>query len=250
MKSTQWLGVCAIAISSATVLSGCSSDPDSSLMNTAGSATTGGTATTGGSAPMAGSGTTGGSGGAPAPAGTQLQSPAYFVKLSGADATTGAAPPPAYTAAGCSSCHGPNGEGFAGVGPEIRFTPKDYAVAVVRNGRKTPSGSPSAMVAVAADKLSDADLDTINTWQNSFAKPASGQSLYLNMCGNCHGPASPTGGSAPISIQGKSKAEVEQYVRNGSGTDVAARASYMPKFDTTLLTDPELQMIEMYLGSM
>ena len=97
--------------------------------------------------------------------------------------------------------------------------------------------------------MSDADLDSINTWQNSFTKPADGRGLYLNMCGNCHGPTTPTGGSAPISIQGKSKLDVGTFVRNGNGTDFTMRATYMPKFDTTLLTDTELGLIETFLGS-
>jgi mono/diheme cytochrome c family protein len=113
---------------------------------------------------------------------------------------------------------------------------------------------PSAMVAfpsgTGTGMLADADLDAINTWQNSFTKPTTGEGLYKVMCGNCHGPMTPTGGSAPISIQGKSKVEVAMYVRNGNGTDVTMRATYMPKFDTTLLTEPELALIETYLGSM
>lgn len=239
-KLTQWLGVCAIAVSSAATLSGCSSDPDPTPMNTAGTGT-GGTG-----AGTAGTGT--GTGGM---TGVQLQSPSYFVKLSGADAAPAPMPPPAaYANAACASCHGPNGEGVASIGPEIRFTPKAYAVQVVRNGRKTPANVASAMIAFPTTTVSDADLDAINTWQNSFTKPTTGQGLYLAMCGNCHGPMTPTGGSAPISIQGKSKVDVAMYVRNGNGTDLAMRTSYMPAFDTTLLTDAELASIETFLGSM
>lgn len=240
-KLTQWMGVCAIAISSAAALSGCSSDPDPGTgtpMNTAGTGT-GGT----------GAGTAGtGTGGM---TGTQLQSPFYFVKLSGADAAPAPmAAPPAYANNACASCHGPNAEGVMSVGPEIRFTPKAYAVAVVRNGRKTPANAASNMLAFPMSSISDADLDAINTWQNSFTKPTTGQGLYLAMCGNCHGPTTPTGGSAPISIQGKSKVDVAMYVRNGNGTDVAMRTSYMPAFDTTLLSETELGLIETFLGSM
>jgi mono/diheme cytochrome c family protein len=233
MKSTQWMGVCAIAISSATALSGCSSEPDPGPMNTAGTST--------------GGGASGGSGGGST--GTQLQSPLYHVKLTGADAAAGMPAPAVYTSAGCSACHGANAEGTT-IGPEIRFTPKDYAVGVVRNGRKTPAGTPSAMVAVSTTTLSDADLDLINTWQNSFTKPTTGPGLYLAMCGNCHGPTTPTGGSAPISIQGKSKVEVAMYVRMGAGTDLSMRATYMPKFDMTLLNETELGLIQGHLGSM
>jgi mono/diheme cytochrome c family protein len=105
------------------------------------------------------------------------------------------------------------------------------------------------MIAFPTTTLSDADLDSINTWQNSFTKPTTGQGLYTAMCGNCHGPMTPTGGSAPIAIQGKSKADVAMYVRNGNGTDLAMRTSYMPAFDTTLLSETELDLIQTFLGS-
>jgi mono/diheme cytochrome c family protein len=158
--------------------------------------------------------------------------------------------PEGYTKAGCNACHGSNGEGVMGLAPEIRFTPKEYATAVVRNGRKNPDNTPSGMVAFPASTVSDPDLEAINTWQNSFTKPTTGQGMYLAMCGNCHGPTTPTGGSAPVSIQGKSKADVAKFVREGNGTDFAMRATYMPKFDTTLLTDADLALIETFLGSM
>jgi mono/diheme cytochrome c family protein len=241
-KSSHWVGVFAMGICSAAGLAGCSAEDPATPAGTAGT----GTAGTG----TAGTGTGGTSaGGAP---GVQLQSPAYHVKLTGADAAAGMPYPAAYKASGCNSCHGENAEGNA-IGPEIRFTPKDYAVAVVRGGRKTPNGMLSAMVAfppTGTIPLSDADLDAINTWQNSFTKPTTGEGLYKAMCGNCHGPMTPTGGSAPVGIQGKSKVEVAMYVRNGNGTDVSMRATYMPKFDATLLSETELGLIQGYLGSM
>jgi mono/diheme cytochrome c family protein len=239
-KLTQWMGVCAIAISSAATLSGCSSDPDPGPPGSTAGTGTGGTGA--GTAGTTGTGTGG-------MTGTQLQSPAYHVVLSGAELTTGMPAPAAYTNSGCTACHGDNGEGNSS-GPEIRFTPKEYARNVVRNGRKSPSNAPTLMIAFPTTSVSDADLDTINTWQNSFTKPTTGQGLYRAMCGNCHGPNMPTGGSAPISIQGKSKVDVAMYVRNGNGTDFNMRATYMPKFDEMLLTPGELDMIEMYLGSM
>lgn len=242
-KSTHWMGVFAMGICSVTALSGCSGDPTPTPPGTAGTGTTGGTGGAGGGA--AG----GPAGGA---TGTQLQSPLYHVQLKGADAAPGQPAPAAYSAAGCNACHGANGEGTV-VGPEIRFTPKDYAVYAVRNGRKTPSNMPSAMAAfgpgTGSGMVSDADLDAINNWQNSFTKPTTGQGLYLAMCGNCHGPTTPTGGSAPVSIKGKSQVDVAMYVRNGgSSKDPAMRATYMPQYDMTLLPENELTSIVMYLN--
>jgi mono/diheme cytochrome c family protein len=237
-KSTHWMGVFAMGIGSV-ALSGCSGDP-TPMPGTAGTSTTGGAGGTGGGA--AG----GPAGGA---TGTQLQSPLYHVQLKGADAAAGQPAPPAYSAAGCNACHGANAEGTV-VGPEIRFTPKDYAIYAVRNGRKTPSNMPSAMALFDATKVPDADLDAINTWQNSFTKPPTGQGLYLAMCGNCHGPTTATGGSAPVSIKGKSQVDVAMYVRNGgSSKDPSMRAKYMPMYDMTLLSEPELTSIVMYLNT-
>jgi mono/diheme cytochrome c family protein len=231
-KLTFWVGVIATGLISS-LTTACSSTPDDG--GNKGGSSTGGTGATGGSTGVGG--------------GTQLAYPAYLTTLTGADATPGQPAPAAYTAAGCNACHGANAEGTA-VGPENRFTPKAYAVAAVRNGRLAPNGTPSAMVAFGAGTLSDADLDAINVWQNSFPKPTSPQGMYKAMCGNCHGPNMPTGGSAPISIQGKSKMDVMMYVRNGNGTDPAKRAEYMPAFDAALLTDADLALIETYLGSM
>jgi mono/diheme cytochrome c family protein len=238
-KSTHGVGVFAMGISSLIALSGCSGDPAPTMpdpMTMAG-------ASTGGS----GGGGTGG-GAAGGRTGTQIAYPNYFVKLTGTDAAPGMPAPSVYVNNACSACHGTNAEGVIGAGPEIRFTPKDYAVYVVRNGRKAPTtGGTTGMLAFTT--LPEADLDAINTWQNSFAKPTTGQGLYLAMCGNCHGPTTPTGGSAPVSIKGKSQVEVAMYVRNGgSGTDPSMRATYMPKYDTTLLTDAELTSIVMYLA--
>lgn len=241
MKKMHLLGVLTTGLIALNVLTGCSGD-DTPPVNSGAAGMTGSAGMTGGS----GSGT---GGGGSMPMGTQLQSPAYFTMLSGDDAKPGTAQPAAYKTQVCNSCHGENGEGAA-LGPEIRFLPKDYGVAVVRGGRSNPDNSMSLMVAFPAASISDADLDGVITWLNTMPKPTTGQGLYKAMCGNCHGPSAPTGGSAPVSIQGKSKADVAMYVRNGNGTDFKNRKEYMPKFDTTLLTDAELGLIEGYLGSM
>jgi mono/diheme cytochrome c family protein len=163
--------------------------------------------------------------------------------------TTNAAPQPAgYKAGGCNSCHGENGEGNI-IGPEIRFTPPDYSKAIVRGGRNDPAGMPTAMVVIPTATVSDADLDATISWLNAFPKPATGEGLYKAMCGNCHGPSMATGGSAPIGIIGKTKADVSMFVRNGNGTDFKNRKEYMPKFDATLLTEAELTLIQTYLQS-
>ena len=238
-KLTFWVGALATGLIFP-LTTACSSDPDDpGTKPSTGGSGTGGSGT-------AGSATAGmGTGGL---MGTQLQSPNYLVTLTGADVTAGMPAPAAYMT-NCSACHGASAQGMSGLGPENRFTPKDYAVAVVRGGRSAPNGTLTLMTAWPQANISDADLDAINLWQNSFPKPPTGQGMYLAMCGNCHGPTA-GGGSAPIGVMGKSKADVANFVRNGNGTDFANRKEYMPKFDTTLLTEADLALIEGYLNSM
>lgn len=251
MKKMHWLGVIATSLISASTLAGCSGDDPLP----AGTAGTGGTGTagtgTGGTGGTAGTGTAGSGGSAgtggsgTSTPGVQLQSPAYHVMLSGADATPGAAAPAVYaTTLACAGCHGDSGQGAGQLGPDVRFVPADYAKAVIRGGR-----TGTLMVPYAASTLSDADLDAVIAWMNGLPKPMTGEGLYKAMCGNCHGPTMPTGGSAPINIQGASIANVDKFVREGHGTDIADRKEYMPKYDTTLLTDAELTLIKTFIGA-
>jgi hypothetical protein len=73
--------------------------------------------------------------------------------------------------------------------------------------------------------------------------------LYKDFCGNCHGPTTPSGGSVPISIQNKTRAEVTMKVRMGEGTDQSMRNLYMPAHSTGELTDAELGLIMDFIGA-
>lgn len=237
-KSTQWMGVCAIATCSAAVLSGCG-DPTPAAnppMNTAGASTGGGGGT--------GGGTTG----------TQLTGPAAYTVLTGADAMAGATPaPPQWAAKGCSTCHGPNGEGVllgtTPFGPEIRHTPTTYATWVVRHGRPAPSAMvdfPEVPTPMKTD-ISAADLTAILTWLAGQPKPTTGQGLYKDFCGNCHGPMTASGGAVPVNIIGKKSADILQRVRMGEGADPGVRNSYMPAETAAELSDQEVTLISQYL---
>jgi mono/diheme cytochrome c family protein len=233
-KSIQWMGVCAIAISSAAALSGCSSTPDPAPMNTAG--------------------TSAGGSGAGGQSGTQLTGAAAYTVLTGADAMPGAmAAPAAWGAKGCSTCHGPNGEGVligtTPFGPEIRHTPTAYATWVVRHGRPSPSpmiAFPEAPAPMMTD-ISAADLTSILTWLGGQPKPMTGQGLYKDFCGNCHGPNAATGGVVPVSIVGKKMTDILQKVRTGEGADPGMRNGYMPAEDMAALSDAEVTLISQYL---
>jgi mono/diheme cytochrome c family protein len=237
MKKLHWVGTVATILVSASALSGCSGDdPVSSMMTTAG---TGGSGTGG----SGGSGT-GGVGGAK-PAGTQLTPPTMYTLLTGADAMPNPTPaPPAWTAlaTSCTTCHGPNGEGVSGIGPEIRHTPATFAQAVIRGGRSFMN-APTLMVGFPEANLSVADMMAVISWLNTAPKPTTGQGLYKDFCGNCHGPTTPSGGSVPISIQNELRNDVKMKVRNGEGTDQTMRNLYMPAHSSMDLTDAELDLI-------
>jgi mono/diheme cytochrome c family protein len=235
MKKLHWVGTVATILISASALSGCSGDDPAPMnMNTAG---TGGSGT-------GGSGPSGGSAGA-APMGTQLQPPAMYVLLSGPDAAPNPNPAPAAwksMTTACNGCHGENGEGLANIAPEVRHTPAAFAQQVIRNGRKFMNQT-TLMLPFAQTSLNDADMMSIITWLNTAPKPTTGQGLYKDFCGNCHGPTTPSGGSVPISIQNKLRADVKLKVRNGEGTDQSMRNLYMPAHSTMDLSDAELDLI-------
>lgn len=250
MKKLHWVGTVATILISVSAITGCSGDdPVPANMNAAGQGTGGsGTGGSGPSGGAAGSGTAGG---------TQLIPPATYVVFSGADAAPGAAAPAAWgsTGAGCTACHQANGEGFTGLAPEVRHVPAEYATWVVRNGLMF-GGQPTGMTkfpATSADPkvipISDADLAAVIAWLNAMPRPTTGQALYKDFCGNCHGPVTPSGGAVPVSIQGKTRAEVTMKVRMGEGTDPTMRNLYMPKHSATDLTDAELGLIMDFIGA-
>ncbi len=235
-KSSQWVGVLAIGIVSASSLAGCSADPSPGPVGTAGAGT-------------AGSPSGGGSGGAAGGArGIQLSGPAAYTILSGPDAAPGAAAPAAWVGKGCSACHGPNGEGVNQIGPEIRHTPTTYGTWVVRNGRAPfiMASFPEVPTAMKTD-ISAADLSAVLTWLQSLPKPTTGEGLYKNFCGNCHGPKMGTGGIVPISVVGKKQLDVSQTIRLGEGTDPSMRGTYMPAQDVASLTDAEIALINQFI---
>lgn len=191
-----------------------------------------------------GSGGSGGSGGSAAGAGggpTKMD-PMKFIILSGDSAALSATPAPeAYK--NCVTCHANAGQGVTLLAPEIRHAPLAYYNYVTRAGR-----TGSNMVPFPADALPDADLAAIHTWLAGLPKPTTGQQLYLDFCGNCHGPDA-MGGVIPLGIRGGIKAGTMQLVRMGHGTDPADRKGYMPAQGPEQLNDAELGLIADFLGA-
>jgi mono/diheme cytochrome c family protein len=215
------------------------------------------TGTSGATTGTAGTGTTGGSGGSGGsgttikpPTGTQLNGASAYTIFTTTDAPAGAAAPAKYASL-CSACHQAGGEGFRSLAPEIRHVPADYAKWVIRNGRTGTSMLPfPATDPKPENALSDAELTEIVTWLESLPKPTTGQLLYQDFCGNCHGPTMPSGGAVPYKVSGLPNMAVAATVRAGVGADPAVRNGYMPKFDATVLTDAELGLIQTFIGSL
>ncbi len=152
---------------------------------------------------------------------------------------------PAPYASSCATCHGETGEGVAGLGLELRHSPPTYFNWVVRNGRVN-----TTMLAFPSTSVSDAQLGEIQSWLNAMPRPTSGQALYVDFCGNCHGPAGRGGTLLASSITGKVRADLTMLVRAGEGTDPSMRFSYMPAEDATQLSDAELDLIATFLGAL
>ena len=149
-------------------------------------------------------------------------------------------------------CHGTVGQGVNFLAPEIRHVPAAYAQQVVRKGRFF-NGVQTGMVAfptVSTDPtvlpITDADLTAVISWLDGQPKPTTGQGLFLDFCGNCHGKDG-GGGIQPVKILGETIMAVNQKVRFGEGMDIAMRNAFMPPEDTNALSDAELAMIEQFI---
>jgi mono/diheme cytochrome c family protein len=220
MKRSKWAGPIATGLLSVTVLGGCSGAGDPAKSEKA-------------------------------PTGVAITN--WFISLTADEAQPSAAATPIkFNDYICNSCHGTVGQGAPLIGPELRHVDPVLATWIVRNGRGSMSIYPPAAPATnpTAGFVTDAELTEIVTWLNGQPKPTTPEGLYKDFCGNCHGPATnPTGGAVPWAVKGLPTATYTLFVRGGSGTDPSQRSKYMPKFDTTKLTDAELAQITTFLGA-
>jgi mono/diheme cytochrome c family protein len=187
---------------------------------------------TSGAAQLGGTGgaQAGGSGGAQAGAGGAVLSPGESLYV-----------------LNCGVCHGVQGAGSM-LAPEIQHPVRDYSTWVVRNGRAvTPF--PKPMEKIAPDKLSDADLMLIWDYLDKPPQPTTGQALYLDYCGNCHG-ADGEGGPTMRPILDELD-KLKMQVRNGTHPgEFDMRREYMPAVSTARISDSELQLIYDYVDSL
>jgi mono/diheme cytochrome c family protein len=163
---------------------------------------------------------------------------------SGSNENPAGAPSP--FASVCAMCHGPQGEGTAR-GPEIRHPDHGYARWVVRNGREG-KGFPAPMLAYGPAAVGDADLDHILDWLSALPAATSGQALYLDYCGNCHGPDG-RGGTVEQTAYSTVPEQITDEVRSGEGgADYGARTHFMPAIPPSELSDAQLTSIYRFMG--
>jgi mono/diheme cytochrome c family protein len=149
----------------------------------------------------------------------------------------------------CVPCHGAEGAGVTGHGPDIQHPVVDFATWVIRNGRMHPD-FPEAMPKFAVDALTDAELQGILAYLAARPKPTTGQGLFVDYCANCHG-ANAAGGVTMRPINTEPMTAFTTLVRGGHGSgQFAMRREFMPKWTTTELTDAQLRLIFMYVDGL
>jgi mono/diheme cytochrome c family protein len=254
MKNLVLLGVFAVL-----ALAGCGQESGSP----SGTASSGGDGGSGSSSSGSGGGSAGGttSAGGGSGVGTGTSSGSGSGSGSGGGGGSGSGAPAAYVAH-CVSCHGDSAQGVTLSGPAIQRATREMTEYLVRNGDQNATvngqnqivGDPRTMTAFTAAMVSDAQIDEIVTWLQSFPAAATGAELFAQHCSFCHGVSGKGGAteyasafhSAPFPTQ--TLASFTTYVKAGhtseNGLTVAPsqRRKYMPPF-ATLLTDNQLSLM-------
>ncbi|HWB73453.1 MAG TPA: c-type cytochrome [Nannocystaceae bacterium] len=148
----------------------------------------------------------------------------------------------------CAPCHGTQGEGTV-LGYGLQHPERDYATWVVRNGRMGTELAPSIMAAYSDAIFSDAELEAMFDYLDSFPKPTDGEGLYLDYCRNCHG-VDAAGGEAQKDIRLEIVEALEKVREGEGGTDYGARLTYMPSWTTDELSNDDVAAIVAYVQSL
>lgn len=144
----------------------------------------------------------------------------------------------------CTHCHGEDALGTED-GPEIRHPNADYVRWLVREGRMDHPDYPEGMPPVPSECLTDAMIEEIMTFLNSFPQPTTGAELYADYCANCHG-ADGRGGITGISLDGELHENAGIAVSGNATSMYGNREAYMPG-QGDKLTTAEIQLITDYL---
>jgi hypothetical protein len=144
--------------------------------------------------------------------------------------------------------HGPDDVGTV-LAPETQHPVRDYSTWVVRNGLPG-EGYLKPMEVIPAAMLSDADLNLIFDYLDKPPQPTTGQALYLDYCGNCHG-ADGKGGPTTRDITGNVSHPLLEVSREGTHPGMYdERNEYMPGYPPTRISDAELQLINDYVNTL
>lgn len=144
----------------------------------------------------------------------------------------------------CAHCHGDDALG-SDDGPEVRHPNADYVRWIVREGRMDHPDFPEGMPPVPDECLTDAMIEEIITFLNSFPQPTTGAELYADYCANCHG-ADGEGGVTGVGLDGELHHNADIAVSGNDTTNYPSRESYMPG-QGDKLTAAEIQLITDYL---
>lgn len=148
----------------------------------------------------------------------------------------------------CAPCHGTQGEGTV-LGYAVQHPERGYATWVVRNGRMGTELAPSIMSPYSEAAFSDAELEAMFDYLDSFPKPSDGEGLYLDYCRNCHGEDA-AGGEAQKDIRFELGEALEKVREGEGGTNYGARLNYMPSWTSAELSDDDVAAIVAYIQSL
>ncbi len=139
--------------------------------------------------------------------------------------------------------------GVNNYGPEILHPTIDYAAWIVRNGRQGHPNYSSGMFEFSKQVVSDEDLTDILDWLSAAPKPTTGEGLYMDYCGVCHGDDGV--GTTGHDAKGMSLSGFTSNVRNGHHAgEFDNRTGYMPKWSNSELSDAEVNLIHQHVNSL
>jgi ubiquinol-cytochrome c reductase cytochrome c subunit len=161
---------------------------------------------------------------------------------------------------GCSSCHGPNGEGVAGPdgdvrGPSLQDAGEAGAYYYLSTGRmplanpeeepvrKPPAYSPDAIDALVAYVASLGDGPELPAIDVEDADLANGGAIFRANCQACHS-ASGSGGALSY---GRAAPRLSDATPEQAGAAVRIGPGQMPVFGPDIITDKELADLAAYV---
>ncbi len=148
----------------------------------------------------------------------------------------------------CAVCHGTEGQGTLR-GLALRLVARDYASAVVRQGRQ---GNPSyeiPMPAYSKEQVTDKQLAEIWNYLEQLSARTSGLELYEGYCANCHGKdakGGPSQQALPESLE-----TLRLWIRWGQDPGAyLSRGTYMPRWNAWEISEQDIKSIHQHILSL